>query len=472
MSNTAVPGIPVEDLRCVAFFRDLPEDAIAGIAAITSERVFPARTIVFHEGDVGDALYIVKKGRVAVQKRNRHGAYVIIATYGDGEIIGDMALIDEQPRSAALQTLEQTAFYVIQGTHFQCFLYSHREITHSTLALLTGRLRRANERLISNVLDDHPDVILLTDLTFQITNINKEAQRTLGMGTELGGRDEVNASLRVLLDTVRRQAPVFVPLLWILLKPEKRYLRVHVTPLETEPGGTFGYLIEMRDQTQDRNRGRRSLEIASFIIHRLPALVERLNLPTAGDDGSRGPDLAKQMVGHDLQRQVEKLMAFTDLEAGPLRIGREPLDPEELIREVIEKSQTLAEMKSLTFDLGLEFGGEINGDPDWLHKLFSILVENALTYSEPGSVIRLRTFRTATGAFGFRLQNPHEETLDEDACVRFFDLDRLLDDFENMMITDFGLDLPLTRHIVLAHHGRIRVEPNLLNQFSVVLELP
>lgn len=118
MPGTAVPD---KRLKNCAFFKDFTEDSLKSIAAITSERTFPAHTAVFQEGDFGDSLYIVKKGRVAIQKKDRYGIPVNIAVYGEGEVIGDMALIDEQPRSATLMTLEKTTFYVIQGSHFQLF---------------------------------------------------------------------------------------------------------------------------------------------------------------------------------------------------------------------------------------------------------------------------------------------------------------------------------------------------------------
>jgi signal transduction histidine kinase len=471
MPGTAVPD---KRLKNCAFFKDFTEDSLKSIAAITSERTFPAHTAVFQEGDFGDSLYIVKKGRVAIQKKDRYGIPVNIAVYGEGEVIGDMALIDEQPRSATLMTLEKTTFYVIQGSHFQLFLYGQREVTRSTLYLLSQRIRNANEKLIFNALDDHPDMVLLVDKNFRITHINKEAQNKLGISHEHTGNGHVISSLKILLGKLQSHGSAFQRLTWILFKPDRLYLSVHFSPMETESGDVFGYLIELRDITVDRNRARRHLEVASFISHKIASLISEIKLkPGNGEAMSHEPELKRALTVETLLRQIDKLVAFTDLEAGPLRIDPEPIDPESILRKVLAELRVLCDMKQQNFNLQFEFGGaKISADEEWLEKLFSFLIDNAIRYSEPGETIKIGTFQSPSGSFVCRIENPTTGILKESECGKFFDLSVQLDEFEKQKISEFGLDLPLARHIVEAHHGKIQVEPNLANRFCVLLEIP
>lgn len=465
-------GVPVEALRQVAFFRDFDAEALKSIAAITGEKSVPAQTLVFREGEAGDALYIIKSGTVAIRKRSRHETEITLATYGAGEVIGDMSLIDDQPRSASLLTLEDTTLYVIEGSHFQFFLYSHREVTRSTLALLTQRLRRANERMLISALDDHPDMVILTDDQFRITDINKAAQQMLHIVPGRPIDSGTIGKLKVLLGKLRAKAPQFVPLPWILLKPERLYLWIHVNPLKNDQGSVFGYLVELRDVTQDRSRSRRSLEIASFIIQRLPGLVEKLQASEKTSDESAVTEKQQQMLLDALHRQVDKLVAFTELEAGALRIDRDDVHPDDLVRQKIETFQGRAVRKAQVIESELNFGtGLIQGDRDWLNKLLTILLDNAVTYSEAGATITVKTYRTDNNCFGCRIRNPYAGTLSADDCDRLFNVGRQLDEFEQMAIPDYGLDLPLARHIVAAHHGTIEIEPDVPGMFSVVMEL-
>lgn len=465
------PADLIQRLRKVPFFQAFSDEAMHEIAAITSEQVFQSRTTVFREGDRGDALYIIKSGRATICKRNRVGVDVIIATLTDGAVIGDMALIDQQPRSATLTTVFPTTFFIIKEADFQHLLYTHREVTRGTLVLLTERVRKANEKLIDFALDSHPDMVILTDTEYRVTDINRQAQSLLKIDPEKDLAPGLTGKLQCLLEKVRIQAQQRNPFFMILMKPEKLFLWVHINPLKNHQGYLQGYLIELRDITQARDSSRRSLEIASFIIHRLPLLIEKMKSQGTPDSDIVGM-LPEQIGLHrELNRQVNKLIAFTDLEAGPLRIQRSDLNPDRLFSEIINFHQFVMAEKKQALDCHLEFGeGKVFADEDWLRKLFTILLSNAVTYSDEGAVIAIHTSQPIPGKFRCRIQNPTGFAVSEDDARRFFDIAQQLEDFESLRTTDFGLELPLARHIIEAHNGRISIEPGLENLFSVVLE--
>jgi CRP-like cAMP-binding protein len=137
----------IQFLRQVPLFKSLSDKALLDLSAITIEQQHPAKTVVFKEGEKGDALYIVKSGKVNIQKRNSSGVESTLVTLGKGALIGDMAIIDEQPRSASVVTVQDTAFLIITKDDFRALLSEAPEISFQILRLTTERLRITNTHL-------------------------------------------------------------------------------------------------------------------------------------------------------------------------------------------------------------------------------------------------------------------------------------------------------------------------------------
>ena len=137
----------IQFLRQVALFRSLSDKALLDLAAITIEQTLPSKTTVFKEGDKGDALYIVKSGKVNILKRNSAGIDSVLVALGKGAVIGDMAIIDEQPRSASVATIPETTFFIITKDDFRNLLGETPEISFQILKLTTERLRGTNAHL-------------------------------------------------------------------------------------------------------------------------------------------------------------------------------------------------------------------------------------------------------------------------------------------------------------------------------------
>lgn len=137
----------IQFLRQVALFRSLTDKALLELSAITAEHVVPSKNVVFKEGDPGDALYIVKSGKVQILKRTGSGVDSVLATLGANAVIGDMAVIDDQPRSASVATVSDTTFLIITKTDFKTLLANVPEISFQILKLMTERLRTTNIHL-------------------------------------------------------------------------------------------------------------------------------------------------------------------------------------------------------------------------------------------------------------------------------------------------------------------------------------
>jgi len=137
----------IQFLSKVSLFSSLSDKALLDLSAITIEQMIPGKTTVFKEGDPGDALYIIKNGKINVLKRTSSGQESVLATLGKDAIIGDMAVIDGMPRSASVATVQDTVFLVITKEDFKNLLGTVPEIGFQILKLMTGRLRKTNAAL-------------------------------------------------------------------------------------------------------------------------------------------------------------------------------------------------------------------------------------------------------------------------------------------------------------------------------------
>lgn len=131
----------------------LADALLREIAAAGWKRHFPSNTVLIHEGDRSDTLFIVLSGRVKVYGTNAGGREVTLRTHCAGEYIGELAL-DGGGRSASVMTLEPTVCAVVPGSRFREFLASHPDFATHLILDLIGRVRQLTEQVKSLALDD------------------------------------------------------------------------------------------------------------------------------------------------------------------------------------------------------------------------------------------------------------------------------------------------------------------------------
>jgi CRP-like cAMP-binding protein len=118
--------VPV-DLKIIPLFRGVQDDALRALSARVVSRTLAKESVIFKEGDVPDALYIVMSGRVNVYLLDEHGKELVLATKGPGEYFGEM-MLDDKPRSASVVTVEPSEFAVLSRAQFTSFMLEHPEI--------------------------------------------------------------------------------------------------------------------------------------------------------------------------------------------------------------------------------------------------------------------------------------------------------------------------------------------------------
>jgi CRP/FNR family cyclic AMP-dependent transcriptional regulator len=127
------------DLKRIPLFEGLPEAELRALAERTVTRSYPKQAIIVTEGDDSDSLYLILSGRVKVYLADEHGKELILAIKGAGQYFGEMVL-DDQPRSASVITLEPAQFAVLSRADFRAFLLRHPEVA---LLLIQNLIRLA-----------------------------------------------------------------------------------------------------------------------------------------------------------------------------------------------------------------------------------------------------------------------------------------------------------------------------------------
>jgi CRP/FNR family transcriptional regulator, cyclic AMP receptor protein len=127
--------------RCL-LFAGLDDAGLAGLAAEMRARRFRRGEVLFHQGDPGDALFVVTRGAVKISLPNEEGDEAIIATVRDGEFFGELALLDGAPRSATATALEPTETLVLPRSRFRDLIASEPALRDALLGTLAAELRR------------------------------------------------------------------------------------------------------------------------------------------------------------------------------------------------------------------------------------------------------------------------------------------------------------------------------------------
>jgi len=153
-------------LERVGIFADLAPEDLRDLAARMQPREYATGSIIVGQEDRGDSLFAITNGRVKVVLYGDSGREIILSLLREGEIFGEMSLLDNQPRSASVIALEPTKALVLERAAFVRHLSAHPATALAILAEMSRRLRQA-DKIIGNLalLDVYGRVArLLTDL--------------------------------------------------------------------------------------------------------------------------------------------------------------------------------------------------------------------------------------------------------------------------------------------------------------------
>jgi len=136
------------DLRKIPLFQGVQEGDLDALADRTVTRSYPKQAIIVNEGDESDSLYLILAGRVKIYLSDETGKELILAIKGPGQYFGEMVL-DEQPRSASVMTLEPATFAVLSRADFRGFLLAHPAVALQLIQNLIRVARGLNQNVRS-----------------------------------------------------------------------------------------------------------------------------------------------------------------------------------------------------------------------------------------------------------------------------------------------------------------------------------
>jgi CRP-like cAMP-binding protein len=134
-------------LHQVPVFSALAEPELERVAEVTVPRQFATGEVVFREGDESDTCYVVRSGHARAIREHQDGRSITLARFGPGDIFGELAMFDDEKRSATVEALEPTEAIAILGGDMRRLLREHPDIAVKLIAAIARRLRETNERL-------------------------------------------------------------------------------------------------------------------------------------------------------------------------------------------------------------------------------------------------------------------------------------------------------------------------------------
>jgi CRP/FNR family transcriptional regulator, cyclic AMP receptor protein len=153
-------------LATIPLFSGLPEEELERFAELTRERSYPKGSVILFQDDPGDSLFVLRAGRVKVVLIGEDGREVILGVLEPGAHFGELALIDDQPRSAHVIAMEDAQLLILRREDFKRRVEANPTVAWALLTELSRRLRRADVKIGGLVLLDVPGRIarLLLDL--------------------------------------------------------------------------------------------------------------------------------------------------------------------------------------------------------------------------------------------------------------------------------------------------------------------
>ncbi len=138
-------------LRRVFFFKDLSDEEILVVAQVCHEDRYSSGDVLFTEGSAADRCFIVLEGRVEVWRNHSEANPILLGLHGPGHFFGELALLDELPRSATVVAREDTRVLFLYREDFHALIRSHASIALSVMVSISFMLRSSNEVFLEDL---------------------------------------------------------------------------------------------------------------------------------------------------------------------------------------------------------------------------------------------------------------------------------------------------------------------------------
>jgi len=138
----------------IDLFHSLSPAELDVVSASCVQRRYPRNSVIINDSDTADSMYIIASGRVKVYCAERNGKEYVVNTLGRGDYFGELALLDDNLRSASVRTIEQSSFLVLYREAFSGLVKDHPEVARALMHSLIQRVRQLTRAARSLALQD------------------------------------------------------------------------------------------------------------------------------------------------------------------------------------------------------------------------------------------------------------------------------------------------------------------------------
>lgn len=188
-------------LAQIPMFEHLANEDLEHLSGLLQQRRYSKGEVIFHQGDVGTALFLVRKGEVAIRLSSAEGKEVILALLSRGESFGELALLDGEPRSTDAVARDETHLLSLHQEDFRRFLSERPQVAMGLLAVLSGMVRRITQFVYDSA---------FLDARARLARVLLDLARTQGQPSAAGGvvipRQFTQAELANLCGVTRESA--------------------------------------------------------------------------------------------------------------------------------------------------------------------------------------------------------------------------------------------------------------------------
>ena len=188
----------VELLGRVPVFSTLVQADLERVAELSVPRRFEPGEVVFREGDASDTCYVVREGHARAIREHGDGRTITLATFGPGDIFGELAMFEDERRSATVEAIEPTLVVAVLGPDMRRLMTEYPEISTRLVISLGRRLRETNERLSRQSFQTVQSrvAVALSELVEQQLAEGRDRAQLDGQGADLahdGGHDSAGS---------------------------------------------------------------------------------------------------------------------------------------------------------------------------------------------------------------------------------------------------------------------------------------
>jgi signal transduction histidine kinase len=360
----------------------------------STERILGRAEVVLRQGATGDSVFVVGSGSTEAFLEAGDGSELSLSVMRAGDVFGEMAFLERQPRSATVRAIEPSVVLEIHGTQFRDLMDDHPDIEFRLLLKMSGRLRQLNETLQE----------------FRATLERRVEDRT----DELAAINEKLEASNARLQELDRLKSDFV-------SDVSHELRAPLT------------------------------SISGYVDHLLDGMAGELS-PAQKECLARVRGSTERMI-----RLINDLLDLARIEAGRVDLHLARLSLGEVAGEVLDVLQPFASDKGIGLDVEIPpVDILVRADRDKLHQILLNLVHNAVKFTPPGGKVRVGVSVRGDGTVVTTVRDTGEGIAVED-LPRVFEKFSQVGDPETQK-KGSGLGLTITQKLVALHGGTIWVE--------------